>query len=275
VDVVVITFDEESAHALEMARDLARSGIPVFVAYPNNSLLGFRLPDKWQTTAPEPRYVDAWRPGAALCAVMGYGLDLVDLDPRNGGDISSLDGAMPITYAVAASPSEGWHGYVKSLGVRSRDKVRPGIDIKAGVDGVGHGFAFLPPTERPSKVTGQIVAYRWVRPPNLAALAAAADDHSGEALAAIVRAAHGSTEPSATSTAPTYDIEFTTVSEPPWADLAATIDNNSRHDAVHKLASALRGRGGWRAEDALAYLRSWCSRYWTRTGAGTRTRTRS
>jgi D5 N terminal like len=88
------------------------------------------------------------------------------------------------------------------------------------------------------------------RPPDLDALAAAADDRTGEKLAALVRAAHGST---------TADDPFASADNfgkpSPWDDLDATIANNSRHDAVHKLASALRGRGGWRAGDALAYIR--------------------
>ena len=242
---------EEQAQALDIARAMAAAGIPIFVAHPKNSDLGFRLPDSWQTTTPNPRYIDAWRPGMALCAVMGRGLDLVDLDPRNGGSAESLNGFMPTVYGVAATPSGGRHGFVRSMGVRSHDNVLPGIDIKAGDgDGLGRGFAFLAPTVRPSKVTGELVSYRWERAPDLDALAAAADDRTGEKLAALVRAAHGST---------TADDPFAPADNfgkpSPWDDLDATIANNSRHDAVHKLASALRGRGGWRAGDALAYIR--------------------
>jgi hypothetical protein len=240
----------EQSEALDVARSLAVAGVPVFVAHPNGSPLGFRLPDSWQTTAASPRYVDAWRPGTALCAVMGHVLDMVDLDPRNGGDPAALNGAMPRTYAVAATPSEGWHGFVRTLGVRSRDKVRPGIDVKAGdPDGNGRGFAFIAPTVRPSKVTGERVAYRWVTPPDLDALKAAADDHTGAKLAEMVRLAHGGT------TQAGEDL-FAGPKPSPWDDVAATIATNSRHDAVHKLASALKGQGGWRVESALAYLRA-------------------
>jgi hypothetical protein len=38
---------------------------------------------------------------------MGHGLDLVDIDPRNGGDPAALDGKMPISYGCAATPSGG------------------------------------------------------------------------------------------------------------------------------------------------------------------------
>src|SRR5690554_450803 len=144
-----MTLTPEQEAALDHARTLAAAGIPVFCAYPDpDSDIGFRLPKNWHKTTPNPRYVDAWKPGLALCAVMGHGLDLVDLDPRNGGDAAQLNGTMPTVYAVAATPSAGWHGFVASLGVRSKNGVLPGIDIKAGVDGEGHGFAFIAPTER-------------------------------------------------------------------------------------------------------------------------------
>ena len=134
--------------ALDAARELTRAGVPVFVAYPDtNSETGFRLPPKWQETRADSGYVDAWRPGCALCAVMGQGLDLVDIDPRNGGDEAALDGTLPRVYAIAATPSGGRHLLIKSLGVGSRDGILPGIDLKAGrPDGSGRGFAFIAPT---------------------------------------------------------------------------------------------------------------------------------
>jgi hypothetical protein len=97
---------------LDTARELAAAGIPVFVAYPDpegktqsGRTTGYSLPKKWQTTAANPAYVNAWRPGRALCAVMGCGLDVVDIDPRNGGDLAALNGIMPGVLGVAATPS--------------------------------------------------------------------------------------------------------------------------------------------------------------------------
>jgi hypothetical protein len=92
---------------LGAARDLAKAGIPIFVAYPDpTSATGYRLPKGWQNTTPNPRYIDAWRPGMALCAVMGHVLDLVDLDPRNGFDPAEVDDALTLTqYAVARTTS--------------------------------------------------------------------------------------------------------------------------------------------------------------------------
>jgi AAA domain len=192
---------EESA--LAVARTLAQHGVPIFIARPamkdgqwdptgGHNNCGYWLPKGWETTSANPRYLEAWRPGMAVCAVMGRALDLVDLDPRNGGNPASLNGTMPTVYGVAATPSEGWHRFVKTLGVRSRDNVLPGIDIKAGdAAGIGRGFAFIAPTIKLSKSTGELGHYRWERPPDPDQLEQLSDDHSGEKLAEIVRRAHG------------------------------------------------------------------------------------
>jgi hypothetical protein len=242
---------EQVSHALHAAHDFAEAGIPIFVAYPDQtSTTGYRLPKGWQNTIPNPRYIDAWRPGMALCAVMGHGIDLVDLDPRNGFDPSDPDDALTLTrYAVARTPSDGAHYFVASMGVRSHDNVLPGVDVKAGdANGQGRGFAFLPPTQRISKTTGELKPYLWVCAPTLDELKAAADDRTGEKLAELVRLAHGSTNRNGHE-------ERDHFKPSPWDDVDATIANNTRHGAVHKLASALRGRGGWRTDDALAYMR--------------------
>jgi Bifunctional DNA primase/polymerase, N-terminal len=161
------------AEDLNVARSLAAADIPVFVAYPDPDKPGDYKPrGEWQKTSPNPAYVDAWRPGLALCAVMGQGLDLIDIDPRNGGDPQALNRIMPEVLAVAATPSGGEHNFVRSMGVRSRDDVLPGIDVKAGdADGQGRGFAFIAPTVRISKTTGERAPYRWVNRPTSASSA--------------------------------------------------------------------------------------------------------
>jgi hypothetical protein len=183
----------EDRQALDVARAMAAAGIPVFVAYPDpGNPIGYRLSKSWQTTSANPAYVNAWKPGMALCAVMGHGLDLVDVDPRNGGQLPALDGILPGVIGEAESPSGGTHLFVPSMGVRSRDGVLPGIDVKAGDhDGQGRGFAFIAPTVRKSKVTGQPGAYRWTRPPDLARLDTGDDPGLLSPLADLVRQAHG------------------------------------------------------------------------------------
>lgn len=178
--------------ALDTARALAAAGVPLFVAPPDPaSSTGFALPVGWQQTVADPAVVDSWRPGMALCAVMGHTLDLIDVDPRNGGDAAAMNGSTPRSYGVAATPSGGMHSFIRALGTGSRDNVFPGIDIKGGTpEGTGRGFAFIAPTVRISKETGQPAEYQWVSGPDLAALAE--PDASGERLAARIRELKGS-----------------------------------------------------------------------------------
>ncbi|HEU4567682.1 MAG TPA: phage/plasmid primase, P4 family, partial [Marmoricola sp.] len=185
----------EQTEALEIARALTGVGIPVFVAPPDaSSTTGYRLPNGWQQTRPDPRVVDAWQPGWALAVVMGHGLDLLDVDPRNGGDLVVLNGSTPTSYGAALTPSGGVHSFIRSLGVRSRDNVAPGIDVKAGdAEGKGRGFAFIAPTVKTSKTTGEPATYRWVSVPDVTRLAAVlrgeTADETGARLRAMIEAA--------------------------------------------------------------------------------------
>lgn len=147
---------------------------------------GFHLPNGWEKTVPDVTVLDRYRPGDAVCLVMGNGFDLVDCDPRNGSDPSwekmVSDGVMPRVYAVASTPSGGSHHLIASLGISSKDNVLPGIDVKAGTGGKGHGFAFIAPTVKRSKTTGEMAAYEWVtkpRPPD-------PDDLSGAELRRMI-----------------------------------------------------------------------------------------
>ena len=181
---------------LDIARGLAEAGIPVFAAYPDpegktasGRATGYRLPGKWQTTTANPAYANAWRPGLALCAIMGCGLDGVDGDPRHGGDLAALDGMTPRIRGRQATPSGGEHWLVSSMGVGSRDAVLPGIDVKAGVDDASRGFVFIAPTVRKSKATGELVPYRWIEPPDLDGLREDLAEASVTKLAGLVRQA--------------------------------------------------------------------------------------
>lgn len=181
---------EQQLADLAVARELAAADVPIFIAPPDPSTdTGFRLPNAWQQTEPDPAVADRWQPGMALCAVMGRGLDLLDVDPRNGGGLAALDGEVPTSYASALTPSGGLHAFVASLGVRSINGFAPGLDLKSGEPtGEGRGCAFLAPTVKASKVDGRPAPYRWAQPPAAGWRERAASDTSGAALAARVRA---------------------------------------------------------------------------------------
>lgn len=182
--------DEYQRHALDVARGLVRAGVPIFAAHPDPSRgVGFALPRGWETTdaTHSLRAIDGWRPGMALCAVMGHTLDLIDFDPHNGTP-GEVPFGWPTAYATADTPSGGRHAFVAALRVGSRDNILPGVDVKGGrPDGTGHGFAFIAPTVRTSKVDGSRRGYVWTYEPDVESLAALASlDHSGEQLAHFV-----------------------------------------------------------------------------------------
>jgi hypothetical protein len=191
--------------AYEAATELLAAGVPIFIARPRSAdPYDYQLPEAWHRTAVDPAVLAAWRPGDGLGAVMGHALDLVDVDPRSGGDASyaglALSGAAPLAHAAAATPSGGYHYFVTAMGEGSHDVIRPGLDVKGGkADGSSRGFAWIAPTVRRSKVTGEPTPYRWVARPSAELIAEnSRGDDSGASLADIVRDAFAIRRPAAT-----------------------------------------------------------------------------
>lgn len=191
---------DETGAALDIARSLVTAGVPVFraalhtpdCAYPHcreepGSPAEFHHPGGWQTTrAGDLSGIDAWRPGDALCAVMGHVCDTIDVDPRNGGDVSAdamrAAGLFPRAYGIAETPSGGTHHLIAPLGV-AKTSPAAGVDLQAGApDGTGRGFVYIAPTVRRSKVTGAPRAYRWTVVPDLSDTDG---DDTGEALRSL------------------------------------------------------------------------------------------
>lgn len=193
------------AEALDVARDLIKSGVPIFLAPPcpdtcrrpghegraGTGGSGFDLPAGWENAVPMPEVVDNWRAGWAMAAVCGHGIDVLDVDPRNGGDVAAEElragGVWPRTYGVAETPSGGTHELIRTLGVR-KGTPYPGIDLQAGdAVGNGRGFVFIAPTVKVSKIDGVPRPYRWTSLPDLDGLAEwGADDDSGAVIATAV-----------------------------------------------------------------------------------------
>ncbi|MGK5738895.1 AAA family ATPase [Micromonospora sp. URMC 103] len=190
----MITTDEQ-ARALDIARQLIRAGIPVFAAAPNSSRPGeYHLPKGWEATRPDEALLDRWRPGWALAAVGGHAADFLDVDPRNGGEASEAEvraaGHWPRSFGRQATPSGGTHDLISVTGLRKATDFMPGLDLQAGTPEGGRGFVYIAPTERRSKVTGELVAYRWTQEPDLEALEEwRGSDSSTEGLVARVHAA--------------------------------------------------------------------------------------
>ena len=176
-----------AATDLDVARRLAVLGVPVFVGYPDqDKACSYRLPGAWQTTSANPAYVGAWKPGMALCAVMGHVFDVLDTDPRNGADesmplmLAELEGEVPAVHGRVRTPSGGWHLWIASLGVGKHTGFLPGLDLQGE-----RSFAFLPPTVRKSKAAdGELRPYSWTEAPT----SAPAGDTSGKRLAELITA---------------------------------------------------------------------------------------
>lgn len=253
----------DTDQGLLAAKALAEAGVPIFLARPQNNKLGFKLPEGWEKTRADPSVADRWKPGMALCAVMGHVVDAIDVDPRNGGSVDllkeALGGELPQVYGVQNTPSEGEHYLVATLGVRKVQNVVPGVDIQAGnLEGVGRGFIFLAPTERPNKLTGETAPYHWSAYPDLGGLLLE-EDSSGERLAELVSARHfGSLENAPAD----YD-------GPSYAELGDALQLEADELVATQVASwkeTLRRAASWpeghrdergRGWEALAYQSAW------------------
>ena len=241
---------------LQAARTLATGGVPVFLLSPairagrwdpggGTGGCGYSIPSGWQLTEPDPDILDRWD-GHGVAAVGGHVLDYVDVDPRNGGSVDAVRPYLPEVYGVACTPSGGYHLVVPTLGVRSGTNILPGIDLRAGTsDGQGRGFVWIAPTLRRPKQGGDPQPYRWKTLPTLAEAKADRSDWSE------LRTLAGG--PS-TEGAPLVVRDEDRAS--PWDDLPERIGPGQRHTTVHRLASALRGQGGWRADDAVARVKA-------------------
>ena len=160
---------------LAVARRLATSGLPVFVASPNPDFdpdvkdprdrrsREFEFPQRWQYTVADPAALDGWEPGCAVCLVAGADLDVVDVDTKNGADVDDqrrrLNDAGVVILGEASTPSGGRHLYVASTGICSLNRPDLGVDYRGrGSDGSGAGLVYLPGTSRP-KYDG--AGFRW------------------------------------------------------------------------------------------------------------------
>ena len=160
---------------------MAAAGIPIFVCRPRLDKPGkYWFPGSWQNTVADPAVLDQWQPGWGVGAVGGSTADFLDVDPRNGGEESRLllknEGAWPLTFGTQSTPSGGTHHVISATGERKETGFLPGIDFQAGgtepdeEGSYGRAFVWLAPTVGRSKVTGELVPYRWVEEPDLEAL---------------------------------------------------------------------------------------------------------
>lgn len=188
-DQVLPTAEQE--RDLKIARNLIDAGIAIFAAPPckgphckidgHSGKIGqYDFPKNWQLTIPAVSNLERWRPGYALAMVGGRVADVLDADTYNGGDISLQElrsaGHMPRVFGEATSASGGSHFIISATGEPECNGFMPGLDLQSGTKqpnsqgGHSRAFAWIAPTVRPSKVTGELTPYRWVREPDTDAL---------------------------------------------------------------------------------------------------------
>jgi len=172
---------EEADAGLEIAATLIKLGAPVGLARParNRASLdwdptwgtgnsGYWVRRGWETTPATLGALDRYDYGDALFMVTGHTFDVIDIDPRNGGNTSRAEllrlGVIPEVYARALTPSGGEHLFIASTGERKTN--RGGIDLQAGdAEGNGRGFVWIAPTVRRSKTDGTVHPYLFTEAP--------------------------------------------------------------------------------------------------------------
>lgn len=199
---------QEQQDDLNTARYLAECGVPIFLARPkgrnSSGHLTYTFPPGWQKTKADPKVLDQYKPGMAVCAVMGYTVDGVDKDPRSGGDLPAE--LQPKVYGRQTTPSGGTHDLVAPLGVNSKNGVLPGVDVKAGLpDKTGRGFLFIAPTMRTGKEDGQDRRYKWETRPDLDQLMLIGGDESGKPLADYMEQARSTNRHTTSAKGLSYD----------------------------------------------------------------------
>jgi len=196
---------------LDVARRFIQAGIPVFTGHPNPQFdastpartvnpalhpdepgedggaanrvrqdghesradIEFRLPSGWHHTTASMADLDRWRPGDALCLLAGHGIDVIDVDTKNGADpeehLARLQGVGVEVLGHVITPSGGAHFYVASSGICSTNAPGIGVDYRGrGLDGSGAGMVYMPGTKRP-RYDG--AGYEWMVAPDLEILA--------------------------------------------------------------------------------------------------------
>ena len=223
--------NEDEKLAIDVARSLIAAGVPVFAAEPcpescqvvnpktkqrhHGGPGKYHIPSHWEKTVPASVNIDRWRPGWALAAVGGHAVDFLDVDPRNGGDVSLAEltahGHVPRILAEAKTPSGGVHYMITATGERKSTGFMPGLDLQSGgPDGQGRGFVWLAPTVRPSKANqdqGALRPYEWVQLPDPEVIQEYAGTHDETTEGLVARVVAKRSAPSVRERSPATPLE--------------------------------------------------------------------
>lgn len=216
-------------------QSLQAAGVPVFtcdLVMVRGEESGF--PKGWTTTTPADYDLRRTRQGSAFGVVTGQVVDVIDIDPRNGGDEGAVaDVLMEVAAPVVASvrtPSGGAHFYIPSTGLTGL-RMPPGIDYLAE----GH-MAFAPPTQRP-KYLGK--PYRWMGAPDSARVRSEVP----LARAAVLALAEGKSGTSKQHIPPGPGLIIEVRDLETGAAFVRLGRKGSRNKRLYEVAATLAGRG--------------------------------
>ena len=137
------------------ATALAHSGNPIAVLAPRTVFHGGEFDfSHRKNVRPDCQQLRSFRPGSALVVQTGHGVDVIDVDHRNGGGdtFAQLAHLLPEVLGTVETPGGGFHLYVAATGHRS-------ISV-GGIDYLARGrIAYLPGTKRP-KYSDR--GYKWL-----------------------------------------------------------------------------------------------------------------
>lgn len=148
-----------SAQERSAIHQLIALGVPIGVLSPSNPKFQsgeFRF-DGQRLSKSSCQVLRRFRRGCALIMRTGHGIDVIDVDPRNGGSntFAALSNKVGDIVAHVESPGGGFHLYIVSAGHAS-------VSF-GGIDYLAQGkFVYLPGTLRP-KYGGR--GYRWITEP--------------------------------------------------------------------------------------------------------------
>lgn len=144
---------------LERAREWVALGQPVLVAKrnpnwtPESRDKEFFFPRNWQSAEADSVGLESWEEGDALIAPCGHLFDVIDIDTKNGPEITreSVPGEIE-TFGEHRTPSGGYHLFVHPMGYSKGPLHIAGHHIGDYIGstdtGAGRGFVFLPGTGR-------------------------------------------------------------------------------------------------------------------------------
>jgi len=149
-----------------LASRLIDAGVPVVVCRPNlnrgrpmptdptrTDQRELLVPSGWSTITAADCDVSGFRVGVDVLAMVGgHGVDAVDVDTKDGGNVKNLPPFQ--SFGLTRTPSGGWHHYVRSTGLGKISPLRTAAghvgDYVGGTPaGGGRLLAYLPGSTRP------------------------------------------------------------------------------------------------------------------------------